>query len=335
MTEKEASAGRTNEPTAYRSAKPQGGEAKKKRAKTDNQLFIMALAGAVFLFVFSYLPMTGILLAFRDADNVIDVFDAIFHSAWAGRHGFENFYYLLTDDRLYPVLMNTVVYNLIRIAITMPIPMILAILFNEVRAPKLKKTMHLFSCLPHFVSSVVYVGIVFSMTNMQTGVINDLLKVMGVIEKSINFKGDPSYSWAMKIVSAILKESGWGTIIYMAAMTNVDTGLYDAAEIDGANRFWKARAVSLPAMLPLFSLNLVLAVSGILTNDAGEALLWQTQSNLTKTEMFDTFILKNGINEMLYSYATAAGLFKSLVGTALIVGTNFVSKKINGEGVVF
>ena len=155
MTEKEASAGRTNEPTAYRSAKPQGGAAKKKRAKTDNQLFIMALAGAVFLFVFSYLPMTGILLAFRDADNVIDVFDAIFHSAWAGRHGFENFYYLLTDDRLYPVLMNTVVYNLIRIAITMPIPMILAILFNEVRAPKLKKTMHLFSCLPHFVSSVV------------------------------------------------------------------------------------------------------------------------------------------------------------------------------------
>lgn len=121
----------------------------------------------------------------------------------------------------------------------------------------------------------------------------------------------------------------------MAAMTNVDTGLYDAAEIDGANRFWKARAVSLPAMLPLFSLNLVLAVSGILTNDAGEALLWQTQSNLSKTEMFDTFILKNGINEMLYSYATAAGLFKSLVGTLLIVGTNFVSKKINGEGVIF
>lgn len=299
------------------------------------QLLIMAGSGALFLFVFSYLPMFGIILAFKDGDNALNIMNVILSPKWADMNGFRNFHELFTDSRLGDVITNTVVFNILNLVISMPATVILALLFNEVKHPRLTKGIQLLTYLPHFVSAVVYVGIIHSLVDMDTGIVNMLLIKLGIIEKSVNFKGNPNYSWGLMIISGILKGTGWGSIIYMAAITNVDVELYDATDIDGANRFQRAWYITVPTLMPLFSLNLVLNISNILSNDAGTMLLWQTQSNLEKTEVFSTFILKNGINEMRYSYATAAGLIKSLIGIVLILVTNWITKKINGEGAIF
>ena len=190
-----------------------------------------------------------------------------------------------------------------------------------------------FAYLPNFISIVVWVGLVHSLTDMQTGPINNLFQAMG--SDPINFKGDPNYSWGMIIISDIIKGTGWGSIMYLAAIVGTNEELYDAADIDGANRFQKIWYVTIPVVMPLFVLQLVLSISSIMGNDAASMLLWQTQSNLDRTEVISTFVLKEGINNMLYSYASAVGLFQSLVGLVLLVGSNWISKKINGSGVIF
>ncbi|MBQ5927205.1 MAG: sugar ABC transporter permease [Clostridia bacterium] len=318
--------------------KPQKSKRQKRKWRKNNfEVLSMVVMGAIFTFFFGYLPMFGIVLAFKAESLNINVLDTMLHGAWAGKGGFENFYFLFTDVRFKDVLVNTVCYNLLHLAISSPAPVIMALIVSEIKHSKYAKTMQFFTFLPHFVSMVVYVGIIHSMTHMQTGVINDLLKRLNIIDKSINFKGDPDYAWGMMIVSGLIKGVGWGSIIYLAAIANVDVELYDAAAIDGVNRLQKTWYITLPVVANLFALQLVLALSRVLGNDMGTMLLWQTESNLSKTEVFSTFVYKEGIGNMfpMYSYATAAGFFSSIVGIFMLVVCNWVTKKIKGEGVIF
>ena len=295
-------------------------------------LLVMALMGVVFIIMFSYVPMFGIILAFKDGDLQFNILDAIFKSDFVGLRHFKSF---LTDIRFKDIMLNTLGFNILNLLISMPAPVIMALIVNEIRHPKTKKFFQMLSFLPHFVSGVVYVGIIHSMLDMQTGIVNDLLKTLGIIDKSINFKGDPKYSWMIMICSGILKGAGWGSIIYLAAITGVDMELYDAAQIDGVNRFQKMWYITLPTLAPIFSLQLILNLSNILENDASSMLLWQTMSNLDRTEVLSTFILKEGINNAYYSYATAASLCLSLVGLLMMLSGNWVSKKLTGEGIIF
>ncbi len=315
----------TAPPKREREKKP-----RKKWHKNNVEVFIMAMIGAGFLFVFSYLPMVGAVLAFKKGDGYLNMMDAIFASPWAG---FNNFRDIFLDSRFVPIMFNTLGFNLLRLALTMPAPVVVAIMYNEVRHLRLKKGLQFFAYLPNFISIVVWVGLVHSLTDMQTGPINNLFQAMG--SDPINFKGDPNYSWGMIIISDIIKGTGWGSIMYLAAIVGTNEELYDAADIDGANRFQKIWYVTIPVVMPLFVLQLVLSISSIMGNDAASMLLWQTQSNLDRTEVISTFVLKEGINNMLYSYASAVGLFQSLVGLVLLVGSNWISKKINGSGVIF
>ena len=314
----------------------------KKRAKwrrNNVEVFIMALCGVLFLAVFSYAPMFGLTLAFKNADNTLDVFSAMFHSEWADMGGFYHFYRFITDPDFKDVILNTLGFNLLNLAITMPIPVLLAVMFSEMKNQKLSKGIQFFMFLPHFISIVVFVGIVYSLVDDGygggVGVVNALLYKCGVIDSYINFKSSPEYSWMLMIVSNVMKSSGWGSVIYLAAIADVNVELYDAANIDGVNRFQKARYVTLPVIMPIFALNLVLAVSGIMNNDTGTMLLWQTQTNLSRTEVVSTYVLRYGINNMQYSYATAVGLFQALVGMILILLANKISKLISGSGVIF
>lgn len=312
---------------------------RKKWHKNNVEVFIMAMLGAIFVFIFGYTPMFGILLAFKQADNVLNVFDAMFQSDWAEMGGFYNFYRFLTDVDFGDIILNTLGFNILHLVISMPIPVILALLFSEIRQPKVSKSIQFFMFLPHFISGVVWVGIVHGLVDDgyggSVGVVNLLLKGLGLIDNYINIKGDASYSWALMIIAGIIKGAGWGSIIYLAAIAGVDVELYDAAAIDGVNRLQKMWYITLPTVMPIFTLHLVLNVSSILKNDAGGMLLWQTESNLSRTEVLSTYILKYGINQMQYSYATALGLFNSVVGLILIAGSNWVTKKINGEGAIF
>ena len=214
-------------------------------------------------------------------------------------------------------------FNVLNLAITLPLPVILALMFSEMKHARLSKGIQFFMFLPHFLSIVVYVGIVWAMLDDGygggVGVINVLIEAFG--GERINFKASPQYSWAIMILSNVIKSSGWGSIIYLAAITGVDVELYDAAALDGVNRFQKAWYITLPTVMPIVTLNLVTSLSGILGNDSATMLLWQTQMNLSRTEVLSTYVLKYGINNMQYSYATAIGLFQSVIG--VILGIKF------------
>ena len=310
---------------------------RKKWHRNNVEVFIMAMAGLIFLAVFSYAPMVGIILAFKDADNTLDLFGAMFGGEWAQMHGFFNFYRFVTDIDFWNVILNTLGFNILNLVIALPLPVILALMFSEMKHARLSKGIQFFMFLPHFLSIVVYVGIVWAMLDDGygggVGVINVLIEAFG--GDRINFKASPQYSWAIMIVANVLKSSGWGSIIYLAAITGVDVELYDAAALDGVNRFQKAWYITLPTVMPVFTLNLITSLSGILGNDSATMLLWQTQMNLSRTEVLSTYVLKYGINNMQYSYATAIGLFQSVIGVILICASNWVTKKINGEGVIF
>ena len=305
---------------------------RQKWGRSSKQVFSMAMLGAVFLAIFSYLPMFGVVLAFKDGDNKLNMMDAIFRSDWVGLKNFKDFF---TDSQFMPVLVNTLGYNLLSLVISFPITIIFALLLNEIKNNKLKRGIEFFVHLPYFISMVVFVGIIHSMLDVRTGVLNDLLMSLGMISSPINFKGDPAYSWGLMIISNLVKGVGWGTIIYLAAIAGTDESLYEAAELDGANRLQRAVHITLPAISNLIILNLILSISGILNNGAADMLLWQTQSNLAKTEVIDTFVMKNGISNMLYSYTSAVGLFKSVLSFILIFLSNKLSRKITGEGVIY
>ena len=188
---------------------PQAPAKKKTKWRKNNiEVFSMVVMGAIFTFFFGYLPMFGIVLAFKAESLNINVLDTMLHGAWAGKGGFENFYLLFTDVRFKDILINTVCFNLLSLAISMPAPVIMALIVSEIKHSKYARTMQFFTFLPHFVSMVVYVGIIHSMVHMQTGVINDLLKKLNIIEKSINFKGDPDYAWGLMIISGLIKGVG-------------------------------------------------------------------------------------------------------------------------------
>ena len=319
---------------------PDSGDGKKKKSKwhrNNVEVLIMALAGAVFLAIFSYTPMFGLVLAFKDADNSLDALNAIFTTDWAKMGGFYNFYRFVTDMDYWNIMLNTLGFNLLNLAISMPIPVILALLFSEMKHAKLSKGIQFFMFLPHFLSMVVYVGIIWALLDDgyggSVGIVNSLIEAFG--GEKINFKGSSEYAWAIMIISGILKSAPWNSIIYLAAITNVDVELYDACALDGANRFQKAWYVTLPTVKPIFTLQLVTSVSHVLGNSTETMLLWQTQMNLDRTEVLSTYILKYGINNMQYSYATAIGFFQAIIGLILIFSANWITKKINGEGVIF
>ncbi len=305
--------------------------------RNNVEVFIMAALGLFFILVFAYTPMFGIILAFKDADNVLDVLGAMFNGPWAEKSGFDHFIRFLTDIDFKDVMINTICYNLLNLIITLPVPLIYSILFTQISFKKPVKICQIILFLPHFISSVVYTGIVWALLDDGygggIGPVNALIQALG--GQKINFKASPNFIWAIMIIAEILKSSAWASLIYVAAISGIDPQLYEAATIDGASKFKQATYIIIPLIMPMFSLSLITSLSGILNNDAGSMLLWQTQLNLSRTEVLGTYILKYGINNMQYSYATAIGLFKSIVSLALILTSNWVTKKISGEGVIF
>ncbi len=303
-----------------------------KFTKSKAEVTVMASLGVLFLVVFAYLPMFGLVLAFKDGDNVLNISRAIFRSDWVG---FDNFVEFLHDKDFLNVLLNTLGLNLLQLAINFPAPILFALLLNEVRNGKTKRVIQAITYLPHFLSWVIFAGIVFALVNMDTGIINQILLKTGIVKEAVDIKGDPKYFWALIIITSLLKGIGWGSIIYMAALAGVDPTLYEAATMDGANRWHKAVYISIPSIAPTIVLFFILQISSLLNNGTEQILAFQTQSNLDRSEVIDTFVLKYGIRKNMYSYASAVGFFKSVIALILIASSNFVSKKITGQGVIY
>ncbi|MEI8095404.1 MAG: ABC transporter permease subunit [Spirochaetales bacterium] len=281
--------------------------------------------GILFILIFSYIPMYGIVIAFQD----YTVVDQISNSKWVGLDKFAAF---LNDQQFWRAVGNTIAISIGKLAIGFPAPIILALLLNELRARRFKKFTQTVSYLPHFLSWVILGGMLVSWLATD-GILNQLLMALGVIQKPIAYLVKPDYYWAIAVLSEVWKEMGWGTILYLAAMSGIDPTLYEAAKVDGAKRLQQVWHITLPSIRGIIALMLVLAVGGLLGSNLDQALVLQRPLNLKKSEVIDSFVFKLGIQQGDFSYATAVGLFTSVIALGLILFTNFVTRKLNDRSI--
>ena len=303
---------------------------KKKRWTPSNvQLLLMVSLGVVFIAIFAYLPMFGLILAFKSGDGYLNVMDAILKSEWAG---FTNFKAFFEDPDFKNVMTNTLGLNSLQLLINFPAPILFAILISELPWKKIRKAIQTITYFPYFLSWITYGGIILTLINSD-GVVNTILIKSGLVQEGVDFS-TAAWFWPLIITTSLLKGLGWGSIIYTAAIAGIDPQLYEAAAMDGANRFHRIFKITIPSIAPTIVLFFILSVSGILNNGFDHIWTFQNQINLARSEVLDTFIYKYGAVDMLYSYTTAVGFFKSVVAIVLLGVGNFVAKKTTGSGVI-
>lgn len=282
----------------------------------------MVWPGVLFLIVFSYVPMYGILIAFKQ----YDLFLGVMHSPWAGTAHFREF---VTDPNFLNVLRNTLAMNLLALLLGFPAPILFALFLNELTKMRFKRFVQTVSYLPHFVSWVIFGGLILTVLSPSNGIVNLLLVKLHVLNEPINFIGKPELFWLIMVGAEMLKGIGWGAIIYIAAIAGVDPELYEAAKIDGAGRFQRMRYVTVPSIMGTIVIMLIFAVSSLLNTGFEQIMVMQNPLNLDVSETIDTYVYKVGLQQMRYSYSTAVGLAKSLVALVLLFGANYVSRKLS------
>lgn len=293
------------------------------------QIFLMAMAGVVFLAIFAYIPMIGIAMAFKNLDYSMNVMKDLMTKPWVG---FENFVKFIRDAQFKTVMLNTLSLGVLELVITFPIPIFFALMLNELRSEKFKRVIQTTTYFPYFISWVVYGGIVSALLTSDGGLINNVLMDAHLISRPINFLSESQYFYAIVIISSAIKGTGWGSVVYVAAIAGVDQAIYEAARIDGANRWQTAFKVTLPSIAPTVTVLLLLAISGILGSGFDRIYMLQNPLNLVRSEVLDTFVYKMGISSRRFSYTTAIGLFRSVLAVLLLGGGNLLSKKLTGNG---
>lgn len=301
----------------------------KRWTRSNVELLLMVSLGIIFILVFAYLPMFGIVLAFKDGDYQLDILEAMFNSDWVG---FDNFKEFFEDPDFAHVMLNTLGLNTLQLCINFPAPIIFAILLSELPMKRIKKAIQTVTYFPYFLSWITYGGIILALLNSD-GIINQILLSTGVIEDAIQF-GESQYFWPTIIITSLLKGLGWGSIIYIAAISGIDPQLYEAGKMDGANRWYRIIHITIPSIAPTIVLFFILSLSGILNNGFDHIWVFQNAINTSTSEVLDTFVYKYGVVSQRYSYSTAVGLFKSVVSIALLGIGNVVCKKITGNGVI-
>lgn len=304
-----------------------------RKLKSQAWLQGFALMGILYLIIFSYIPMVGIIIAFKDfrlASGII----GFFTSKWVGFKWFNEFF---TDITFWPIIRNTISISLLKIVFTFPIPILFAITINEVRNQKVKRVVQTVSYLPHFISWVVVSGMIFSFLNEQNGLINQVLIRFGLIDKAIPFLADPKYFWPMLVISDVWKEMGWWAIIFLAAIAGIDPTLYEAAVVDGAGRMRRIISITLPSIKGTIIIVLILSLGNLFGGGLGgsnfdQAYLLGNPVNNSVSEILQTYTLRMGLAQGRYSYATAIGLLQSVISLILIYSSNFFAKKASGVG---
>lgn len=288
-------------------------------------LYLMSLPGLAYLIIFKYIPMYGVIMAFQDFNFKKGIFASPFNN-------FAHFQQLFSSGKFRDVFTNSITLSLLRMFINFPIPIILALMINELHSTIFKKTTQTLLYLPHFMSWIVLGGIVQNFLSMNNGLVNDMISAVG--GQRINFLGSDQWFRFVIVITSIWKEAGWGTIIYLAALSSVNPDLYEAATVDGANRWQRILHVTLPGISSTIVITLVLAIGGMMNNGFEQVYLFQNDLNLSVSEVFETYTYKIGIVSGRYSYSTAVGLFKNIIGTILIFSTNRLAKKM-GSATLF
>lgn len=284
-------------------------------------LQVMALLGVIWMIVFNYIPMYGIILAFKEYIGVGEISDA----PWAG---WDHFKAIFEDDQMVSVIRNTLGISLLKLIVGFPLPIIFALFLNELRSLRFNRIVQTISYLPHFLSWVILGGILITWLS-DVGIVNDLLMGLGLIEAPIYYLAEPKYFWSIAIASDIWKEFGWSAIIYIAAIASISPELYEAATIDGAGRFQKMWRVTLPCIKGTISILFILSVGNILNSNFDQILVLKNQVNESASNVIDTYVYEVGIQYGRFSYSTAVNLVKAIIALILLLIANSFTKRMN------
>nr|WP_235885532.1 ABC transporter permease subunit [Paenibacillus cymbidii] len=281
-------------------------------------MYALLVPGLLFMLVFKYIPMYGVVIAFQN----FNIFDGISGSPWVG---LEQFAKLVRSDEFFRVFRNTLLISLYKVVLLFPIPIVVALLLNEVAAMWFKRTVQTIIYLPHFLSWVIIAGLFINILSPSTGIVNALIAGLG--GSPISFLIDNDWFRSIVVFTAGWKESGWNAIIYIAAIAGIGQDQYEAAAIDGAGRIRQMWHITLPGILPTIVLMFILRIGGLMEAGTEQILMLYNAVVYETGDVIGTFVYRMGLGKMEYSFSTAVGLFNSVIGFALIMGGNWLSRK--------
>jgi putative aldouronate transport system permease protein len=293
-----------------------------KKVRKHWQLYFLVAVPLVFLFIFKYVPMAGIVIAFKD----YSVVKGIAGSDWAGLKYFESFF---KSPNFSLLLKNTLGLSVYGLFVGFICPILLALALNEVQNARFKKLVQTVTYAPYFISTVIMVSIIILFLSPNAGIVNNIFGLFGL--EPINFLGNPTYFKSIYVWSDVWQNTGYATIIYLAALAGVDTQLYEAAKVDGANRFQKIMNVDLPGIFPIIIVLLILNVGSIMSMGFEKIYLLQNPLNTNSSEVISTYVYKVGLLGANFSFASAVGLFNSVVNFILIFTANKISKRFSSS----
>lgn len=290
----------------------------------DWQLYLLITLPLIYFLIFKYTPMMGVMIAFKE----YNMFKGIFHSPWIG---FATFREIFSMQEFYQALRNTFMLNIFDLIVNFPIPIILAILLNEIRIVWFKKGAQTILYLPHFISWVIIGGMATQLLSTNTGIVNNVLKLLGV--QAIPFLTKPLYWIATYVGVGVWQSAGWGTIIYLAALTGINKELYEAADVDGASRLRKIWNITLPGIKPTIVILLILNIGNMANIGFERPYVLSNPLVTDVSQVISTYVYQIGIQSARFTIATAIGLFQAVVGLIFLLSANYASKKINDQGI--
>lgn len=291
-----------------------------KRFKKNWRLYVMILPTFICFFIFSYIPMYGVLIAFKDYVPSL----GIWNSPWVGFKYFQQFFH---SYYFWDLIRNTVGIQVYGLVVGFPLPIILALALNEMKEGFWKKFSQTVTYAPNFISTVVMGGMIIAFLDPSTGIINHAIELLGM--KPIAFMSDPRWFKTIYVLSSVWQGTGWGSVIYLAALAGVDPSLHEAAIVDGASRLQRIWHINLPAIVPTMVILLIMNVGSLFSMGYEKILLLQNPLNLSSSNVIATFVYKQGLLDGQYSYAAAVGLFNSVINAVLLIAVNKIAKKVS------
>lgn len=299
-------------------AKPKSSRKRWQKVWRNWELYLFIAPAFLYFLIFHYGPMYGIQIAFKNYNPA----RGIFGSQWVG---FDHFVRFFDSYYFWDLMWNTLSISLYELAVGFPIPIILALAFNELKHKRFKKLVQTITYAPHFISVVVMVGMVIAFLSPSTGIIIHFIEWLGFDAPS--FLTSPAWFKTVYVLSGVWQSAGWGTIIYLAALSAVDPGLHEAAIIDGANRLQRIRHVNIPVLVPTMTILLILNMGSLLGVGFEKILLLQNPLNMGASDVISTFVYRSGLENAQYSFSTAVGLFNSVINAFLLITVNQIVRK--------
>lgn len=296
------------------------------RFRQQKALQVILLLGLLYLAIFAYVPMVGIIISFKEYKLTTGL-AGFFTSKWVGFKWFAEFF---ASPMCFKVVRNTLVLSLLKLLIAFPAPIMFALMLNEVRSSKFKRVVQTASYLPHFISWIIVSGLCFTMFSSVNGLVNELLLNWGWIDSPMTVLTDGKQYWGLAIGTEVWKEMGWNAIIFIAAIAGIDASLYEAAQIDGASRLQRIIHVTLPGIKGTIVIMFILALGGLVNGNLDQAMMLGNTVNRDYSEIINSYVLTVGLRQFRFDYAAAVGLMQSVISVVLVFSTNALSRKTTG-----